>query len=76
MNCTDRTDYTDAVGQDIRSIRKIRTEQITNTETHGNTRMQMGKNIRKIREIRTELNEHGDTRNYTEADEQRFRDTP
>ena len=38
----------------IRKIREIRTEQITNTETHGKTRMQMGKNIRKIRCIRTE----------------------
>ena len=35
--------YTDAVGQNIRKIREIRTEQITNTETHGNTRMQMDK---------------------------------
>ncbi len=34
------------------------------------------KYIRRIRSIRTELNNHGHTRNYTEADEQRFRDTP
>ena len=53
--------------KNIRNIRQIRTEQITNTETHGNTRMQMNrdsvkirenpcssKTIRKIREIRTE----------------------
>ena len=60
------------MSKNIRIIRKIRTEQITNTETHGNTRMQMNKNIRKIREIRTELNEHGDTRKYTDADEQNY----
>ena len=35
------------------------------------------KNIRIIRSIRTEQkNEHGNTRNYTDTDEQRFRDTP
>ena len=40
--------------KNIRIIRQIRTEQITNTEKHGNTRMQMSKNIRNIRKIRTE----------------------
>ena len=53
--------------KNIRNIRQIRTEQITNTEIHGTTRMQMNrdsvtlrenpcssKNIRKIRKIRTE----------------------
>ncbi len=33
--------------------------------------MQM--NIRKISKIRTDLNEHGDTRNNTDADEQKIR---
>ena len=38
------------------------------------TRMQMDKNIHKIRKIRTEqYNEHGDTRNHTEAGEQKIR---
>ena len=35
------------------------------------------KNIRNIRSIRTEQkNEHGNTRKSTDADVQRFRDTP
>ena len=63
--------------KNIRSIRQIRTEQITNTETHGNTRMQMGKIIRIIRSIRTEqitnTETHGKTRRQKSK---KFRDTP
>ena len=66
------------MGKNIRKIRQIRTEQITNTETHGNTRMQMNrdsvtlrdnpcssKNIRSIRQIRTEQITNTDTHGNT-----------
>ena len=49
---------------DIGIIRKIRTEQKTNTETHGTTQRQMSKNIRGIRNIRTEQKTNTELHGY------------
>ena len=86
MNCTDWTDNTEVDGQYIRKISGIRTEQKTNTEIHGKTRMQMSrdsvtlrenpcsnKNIRNIRSIRTE--QKTNTENHGKARMQMSRDS-